>query len=255
LNAVKFTNPGGRIEARSARKGNFVEITIRDSGIGIEPEFLSHVFERFRQADSTSTRRYGGLGLGLAIVRYVVEMHGGSVSAFSAGKNHGSTFTIQFPIAYVETPKLQTRPPATEVPSVKQRETSRPHERLDGVRLLVVDDDPDTLELLQFVLKDQGATVVPAGSTPEALTILDKWQPDVLVSDIAMPDEDGYSLIAQVRSRGADRGGDVPAVALTAYARSEDRVRALSAGFQMYQVKPVEPEELVAVVASLSKRR
>jgi CheY-like chemotaxis protein len=254
-NAVKFTNPGGHINARLTRKENLIEISISDTGIGIDPEFLPHVFERFRQADSTSTRRYGGLGLGLTIVRYIVEMHGGTVSAFSRGKGQGSTFTVQFPVSSIDMPTLETHAPAADANELVGFTSTGPYQRLDSLRVLVVDDDRDTLEMLQFILQGQGATVVTAGSTAEALRDLDTSPPDVLVSDIAMPEQDGYALITQVRSRSRETGGEVPAIALTAYARSEDRVRALTAGFQTYLVKPVEPGEFVAVIASLMKRR
>jgi PAS domain S-box-containing protein len=252
-NAVKFTHDGGRVEAHLSSSGSHVEISVRDNGMGIDSKFLPYVFERFRQADSTSTRKYSGLGLGLAIVRHLVEMHGGSVSASSPGEGLGSTFKIQFPLV---SPLRQSQAQSSlENSDVKgPNEATRPEtfRKLDGVRVLVVEDDPDTLDMLRFVLNQCGANVMAAASTREALEVMEHWQPALLVSDLAMPDRDGYELIAQIRSRGPERGGDIPAVALTAYARAEDRVRALAAGFQMHVPKPVDTEELITVVASLT---
>jgi PAS domain S-box-containing protein len=251
-NAVKFTNEGGRIEARLMRAGGHVEISISDTGMGIEPQFLPHVFERFRQADSTSTRKYGGLGIGLAIVRHVIELHGGSVSASSPGKGLGSTFKLRFPVAS-PLPVPQTESRLQEEPKQpNQRIRLTRYEKLDGVRVLVVDDDPDALDMLRFTLTNCGATVVTAASAREALQILDRWQPTVLVSDVAMPEQDGFELIGKVRSRAPERGANIPAVALTAYARAEDRDRALEAGFQVHLPKPVDPDELIAVIAGMA---
>jgi PAS domain S-box-containing protein len=249
-NAVKFTYQGGRVEARLSRSGNQIEISVTDSGIGIEPKFMPYLFNRFRQADSTSTRKYGGLGLGLAIVRHVVEMHGGTVSASSAGKGHGSTFTIRFPDASA------ARPPRPEVrpePRTRQPvERTEDRQKLRGLRLLVVEDDRDTLDMLSFVFQENGAEVITAASASEALTAMDRLRPHVVVSDLAMPGQDGYELITKIRSRTAERGGNVPAVALSSYTRPEDRSRALAAGFQVHVSKPVDPNRLVAVVASLT---
>jgi PAS domain S-box-containing protein len=254
-NAVKFTPEGGRIDARLARSGGQIEISISDTGIGIDTNFLPYVFDRFRQADSTSTRKYGGLGLGLAIVRHIVELHGGSVAASSPGKGRGSTFMLRFPAASRKLlPQFEVRRPEWEMEALRERPATESCRRLDGVRVLVVEDDPDTLDMLRLVLDDCGAAVVTAASTREALAVLERWRPDALVSDVAMPDEDGYELIGQVRARGADRGGNIPAVALTAFTRDEDRLRALAAGFQKHVSKPVSPDELVAVVASLTGR-
>jgi len=252
-NALKFTNEGGSVTARLSRSGDQIEISVSDTGIGIDPEFLPYIFDRFRQADSTSTRRYGGLGLGLAIVRHVVEMHGGSVSGSSPGKGRGSTFTIIFPAASPEAlPQVETEKPESELEEPAEHRHRAECQKLDGVHVLVVDDDRDTLELLKFILNKCGATVITAASTAEALGAFERWQPDVLVSDLAMPDQDGYELIGRVRARGPDRGGCIPAVALSAYTRAEDRKRALSAGFRSHVSKPVDPEELVAIVASLA---
>jgi PAS domain S-box-containing protein len=251
-NAVKFTNEGGRIEARLARDDGRIEISVTDTGIGIEPQFLPHVFERFRQADSAPTRRYSGLGLGLAIVRHIVEMHGGSVSASSPGKGQGATFKINLPLA-ATSPLLRqvSRQPESEVKKVEKKALGE-SQRLDGVRVLVAEDNPDTLEMIRFILDESGAEVMTAESADEALKALERFKPDVLVSDIAMPGKDGYDLIREVRSREPERGGKIPAVAITAYARAEDRMRALASGFQIHVAKPVDPNELIAVVASLT---
>ena len=252
-NAVKFTNEGGRIYARLARADGQVEISIADTGVGIEPRFLPHVFERFRQADSSSTRRYGGLGLGLAIVRHIVEMHGGTVSASSPGPGQGATFKVRFPVATSRPQQLETSPPQSGAKQIVDV-TPRDHGRmLYGVRVLVVEDDPDTLDMLKFILDKRGAQVTTAASAKEALEAVDRSKPDVLVSDVAMPNQDGFELIGRLRSRAPERGGNIPAAALTAYTREEDRQRALSAGFQSYVRKPVDPEELVAVVAGLTR--
>ncbi|HEX4999994.1 MAG TPA: PAS domain S-box protein [Terriglobia bacterium] len=255
-NAVKFTRQGGHIEARINRRAGQIEISVTDSGIGIEPQFLPFVFDRFRQADSASTRRYGGLGLGLAIVRHVVEMHGGSVSATSPGKGLGSTFTVRFPASSPMPEPPQTpppKPPAAAAPPAGQPSASDSR-RLDGVRALVVDDDPDTLEMLRFVLSESGAEVVAATSSHEALQAMDHFRPDVLISDVAMPDEDGYDLITRIRLRDPEHGGAIPAVALSAYARPEDRERATAAGFQLHLGKPIEPDALIEVIAGLTGR-
>jgi PAS domain S-box-containing protein len=251
-NAVKFTREGGHIEAQLAFAPGHVEISVTDSGIGIEPQFLPYVFERFRQEDSSSTRIYGGLGLGLAIVHRVAEMHGGVVSAFSPGKGRGSTFRIFLPLMIAteeSTPIAELEPAAL---SAIASEESGP--MLDHVRVLVVEDDADTVDLLKVILADSGADVVTAPSVRKALDVFDHWRPDVLVSDIAMPEQDGYQLIGQLRSRGTERGGDIPAVALTAYGRNEDKKRALAAGFQMHLTKPIAPTELLTALANLSGR-
>ena len=255
-NAVKFTNEGGCVEARLSRNRGHSEITVTDSGMGIEPQFMPYLFDRFRQADSTSTRKYGGLGLGLAIVRHVVEMHGGTVAASSPGKGKGATFKVRFPIASPELLLQPDKPPSRlelKQPAPPNQMDDRQH--LGGVRVLVVEDDSDTLEMLRVILQDRGAEVITASSAAEALEALDHSRPDALVSDLAMPEQDGYDLINRIRQRGPEQGGRIPAVALTAYARAEDRVRALTAGFQMYVPKPVDPNELVAVVANLTHLR
>ncbi|WP_242345156.1 hybrid sensor histidine kinase/response regulator [Anaeromyxobacter terrae] len=248
-NAIKFTPPGGRVEIRLARAEGEVAISVRDTGAGIDPTFLPHLFERFRQADSSSTRAHGGLGLGLALVRHLVEAQGGSVSAASEGPGRGATFTVRLPISPLRT----RRAAAAAAPPAAPREL-RPLAGLERVRVLVVDDDPDTLDVVRQVLETAGALVTAAASVREALAALSVRPPDVLLSDLGMPGEDGYALIRKVRSLEAARGGRVPAAALTAYTQAEDRAEALLAGFQIYLAKPVEPAELTAAVARLAGR-
>jgi PAS domain S-box-containing protein len=254
-NAVKFTSEGGRVEARLSRTDGHIEITVTDTGMGIEPQFLPYVFDRFRQADSTSTRKYSGLGLGLAIVRHVVEMHGGTVAASSPGKGQGATFKVRFPMASDILLQSAKRPTGLEGKKPTQPNQMDDKQNLGGVRVLVVDDDLDTLEMVKVILQNRGAEVNTASSARDALEALEFSLPDALVSDLAMPEQDGYELIEVIRQRGPERGGNIPAVALTAYARVEDRVRALTAGFQMYVPKPVDADELVAVVANLTHLR
>jgi CheY-like chemotaxis protein len=253
-NAVKFTNAGGHVDARLRCTNDQCEISISDTGVGIEPQFLPYVFERFRQADNTSTRRYGGLGLGLAIVRHLVELHGGRVSASSPGPNQGSTFTVTLPLGSpLRLPEMANRPAESESRPTAPSSVAENGARLDRIRVLIVDDDSDTLEMLHYVLRERGASVMTAPSASTAMKTMEQWRPDVVVCDIAMPDQDGYELIAELRSLNAERGGNVPAVALTAYARPEDRAQALAAGFQMHVAKPVDPDELIAVLASLTR--
>jgi PAS domain S-box-containing protein len=251
-NAIKFTPRGGRVQIRLERVNSHIEIAVSDSGSGIAPEFLPYVFDRFRQADQRTTRQHGGLGLGLAIVRHLVELHGGTVRAESPGEGQGSTFTVLLPVAPVYQsigqeervhPAARDTLPAYECP-----------ERLDRVRVLAVDDEPDTRELLKAGLGQCGAEVIAVGSAAEALEAIAAAVPDLLISDIGMPEEDGYDLIRQVRELPAENGGKIPAIALTAYARVEDRMQALRAGYQMHVPKPVELAELVAVAASLIRR-
>jgi signal transduction histidine kinase len=242
-NAIKFTPKGGVVEIRLDRAGPEAHIRVTDTGLGIVPEFLPYVFDRFRQADSTMTRSHGGLGLGLAIVRALVDMHGGSVHAASEGPGKGAAFTVAIP--FPQGPKAMSRVPVTSIPLL----VGLPD--LTGLRVLVVDDEPDSLDVVASVLASQGALVEQASSARAALELLMERPPDVLVSDIAMPGEDGYELIRQVRLLDSDIASRVAAVALTAYARVEDRVKALSAGYQMHVAKPVSPAELVTIVASL----
>ncbi len=251
-NAIKFTPRGERVQVRLERVNSHIEIVVSDTGPGITPDFLPHVFDRFRQADGTTTRHHGGLGLGLSIVRHLVELHGGAVRADSPGEGQGATFTVLLPVApvYANDSAEERVHPAT-------RETLPAFgcpDRLDGLRVLVVDDEADTREMLKAGLVQCGAEVMVAGSADQALSEMVKSPPDVLISDIGMPEEDGYELIRKVRELPAVRGGNVPAIALTAYARTEDRLQALRAGYQLHVTKPVELTELAAVVASLAKR-
>ncbi len=251
-NAVKFTPDGGRVEVRLVRNGPHAEMTIADTGHGISPDFLPHVFDRFRQADSSTTRRHGGLGLGLSIVRDLVEMHGGTITAESPGEGHGATFIIRLPVvtAGAWPGDVERRRAVSEVEAGPYAPPS-----LSGLRVLAVDDEPNTRELLSAVLRQYGAEARVAASAGEALEVFGSWRPDVLVADIEMPGEDGYSLIGRVRALAEGAGGRTPAVALTAYARAEDRMRALLAGYQVHVPKPVAPGELAAVVAGLAGRK
>jgi PAS domain S-box-containing protein len=252
-NAVKFTPRGGRVQVRLERVNSHVEIAISDTGAGIDPDFLPHVFERFRQADQRTTRQHGGLGLGLAIVRHLVELHGGAVRAESGGEGAGSTFTVALPVAPIH--RREARAEGRVHPA--SRDTLPAHEcpeRLDGLKVLVVDDERDARELLAAGLGQCGAEVVTASSAREALEALEGAKFDALVSDIGMPGEDGYDLIRRLRSLRPDQGGRTPAVALTAYARAEDRLRAMRAGFEMHVSKPVELTELIVVIANLARR-
>ncbi|MDT5269565.1 MAG: hypothetical protein QOH49_1751 [Acidobacteriota bacterium] len=245
-NAVKFTPEGGGVCVRLAREGARVKFSVSDTGRGIPSEFLPHVFDRFRQADSATTRAYGGLGLGLAIVRHLAELHGGEVRAESAGENQGSTFSVTFPLAQTSAPcACQTSESMESALSLNRSE------RLTGVRVLVVDDEQDTRSLISTVIAQSGAEVTACASAGEALEKLKTWRPHILMSDIGMPGEDGYALIKQVRALPPERGGRTPAAALTAYARDEDRSRALAAGYQLHLAKPFNPKELLAAVSDL----
>jgi PAS domain S-box-containing protein len=246
-NAIKFTPRGGRVELGLRRADTHAEIVIKDTGPGISRAFLPHVFERFRQADGSSTRAHGGLGLGLAIVRHLVEAHGGTVRADSPGEGQGSIFTVRLPI-------MGQEPVSTAAAQEVPLETLARTMDLEGIRVLVVDDEDDTREMVSAILKSQGAQVEVAASAAEAMAAVARVRPQILVSDVEMPGQDGYELIRQVRRLAPEDGGRIPAAALTAYARPEDRMRALMAGFQIHVPKPVQPAELVAVVASLSGR-
>ncbi|MEO8005974.1 MAG: response regulator [Betaproteobacteria bacterium] len=251
-NAVKFSNKGGKISVRLERSGSNVLLTVKDEGVGIDPQFLPFVFHPFRQGDGGSTRKHPGLGLGLAIVRQLVELHGGRVRATSPGKGKGSVFTVTLPVRVLgEEPAAAVAAESVEV-AANSRPGSLPD--LKGVSVLVVDDDEDAREILATVLIQAGASVTKAADTAEALAHLDHAVPTILLSDIGMPGQDGYAFIRELRRRDADKGGHIPAVALTAYARSDDRFRALASGFQMHIAKPVEVSELLAIVANLAKQ-
>ena len=249
-NAVKFTPKGGKVQILLERVNSHVAVSVIDTGMGIPPEFLPRVFDRFRQADSSTTRRYGGLGLGLTIVKQLVEMHGGTVQAQSPGEGQGATFTVSLPIAVVHSDQA-----AREKPRPKEIEASEDFCQdgaLRNLRVLVVDDEPDARHLIRRVLKDCEAEVALASSAAEGLALVETFKPDVILSDIGMPEEDGYDFIRQVRTKRTAR--QLPAAALTAFARIDDRKRALRAGFQTHVAKPVDPEELTAVIASLAGR-
>ena len=251
-NAVKFTPKGGRIQVKVQRIDSHVEIVVSDSGVGINKEFLPYVFDRFRQADASTTRIHGGLGLGLSIVHQLVDLHGGSVSVQSEGEGKGATFTISLPfVGVISNPKEAE--PANPGPS-EGLTTLEGLPSLAGLKVLVVDDEADTRELIREVLKECGSEVILSRSVAEALEALEQHKPDILISDLGMPDEDGYSLISKIRALPTERGGHIPAAALTAYARAEDRMRVLRSGFQFHLPKPVDSAELVTVVASLAGR-
>jgi PAS domain S-box-containing protein len=251
-NAIKFTPKGGRVQVRLRRDRSYVEVTVADSGQGIAPDFLPHVFEPFRQADGGITRRHGGLGLGLSIVRSLVELHGGTVSAHSDGPDQGATFVVRLPLAPLRADRASPVPEGAE--GAPRASFACPPE-LKGLRVLVVDDEPDTRALLAFVLGQCEAAVTAASGAAEALALLEGGEFDVIVSDVGMPDEDGYAFLRQVRALPDERARRLPALALTAYARSEDRTQALRAGFDMHLAKPIEPQELLVVVAHLGARR
>jgi PAS domain S-box-containing protein len=254
-NAVKFTPMGGRVQVRLARVNSSVEITVSDTGQGISAEFLPYVFDRFRQADSTTTRRQTGLGLGMAITKHLVELHGGTIRAESPGEGQGTTFTLRLPVMIVHQAEHSSKPDA-EQERATGKDQPPPAElvRLDGVHVLVVDDEQDARELLATILTQSGAVVTAVAGVADALDKLKLVRPDLLVSDIEMANEDGYALIRKVRISEQDLGQRIPAIALTAHARSSDRLRALSEGFQMHIPKPVEPAELVLAIANLTNR-
>ncbi len=247
-NAVKFTPRGGRVEVSLTLSERGAEIEVRDNGVGIAPEFLPHVFERFRQADPSTTRQHGGLGLGLAIVRQIVELHGGRVRVASEGRDRGSAFRVTLPWAARAQPGAQ-RP--SEAP--EERAPCSPAD-LRGLRVLVVDDEQDSRDLIECVLEECHAEVEVAGSAAEGFALFQRRRPDVLVSDIAMPTEDGCALVQRVRALPRERGGAVPALALTALAKESERERAIRAGFQVFATKPIEPARFPAEIADLASR-
>ena len=249
-NAVKFTPTGGRVEVRLARGPSDVEIIVSDSGIGIQPEFLPHIFERFRQAESGTTRRHGGLGLGLAIARHIVEMHGGTIHVASDGDGKGSTFRLRLPRLvgpsekHPDAPRVHPRSPKAQEPIA-----------LNGLHVLVVDDDDDAQHMLREILESAGATVYAVASGAQALEKLANEHPDVLITDLGMPGMDGFDLIKRVRQSPDPALRDIPAAALTAYARSEDRTKALRSGFGLHLAKPIDPGDLIAAVDALARQR
>src|SRR5215216_246729 len=251
-NAVKFTPKGGRIQVKVQRLDSHVEIEVSDSGVGISKEFLPYVFDRFRQADASSTRIHGGLGLGLSIVRQLVDLHGGSASVQSEGEGKGATFTITLTCVGVFSNQMEAQLVHPNQDDEINSFAGLPS--LQGLKVLVVDDEADTRELIREVLKECGSEVITSHSAEEALMALEQYKPDILISDLGMPDEDGYSLISKIRALPAERGGQIPAAALTAYARAEDRMRVLRSGFQFHLPKPVDSATLVTVVASLAGR-
>ena len=248
-NAVKFTPEGGHVELRLTRANSQIEIAVSDDGQGISHDFLPHVFDRFRQQDSTTARQHGGLGLGLAIVRHLVELHGGSVRVESAGEGRGATFTITLP---AEAP--HATPSGESLRSSIIGESNAGLPSLTDVRVLLVDDLAEARELITFALVNRGAEVRTAASAAEGLSALGEWQPDVILSDLAMPGEDGYSFIRKVRKLSEESGGKIPAATLTAYAGSKEYLKSLEAGYQAHITKPVEWDELIIVVASLAGR-
>jgi CheY-like chemotaxis protein len=250
-NSIKFTPKGGHVQVSLQRTTSHVEITLSDTGSGISPEFLPFVFDRFRQADASSTRVYGGLGLGLSIVRHLTELHGGTVSAYSPGKDQGSTFVVRLPLTS-SVAEAGGKALLYQNTGCIAGDASR---ILQGVKVLVVDDEPDTLDMLRMVLELRGASVITEESAAQALERFEEAPPDVLLSDIGLPGKDGFDLIREVRSLPQGRGGRIPAVALTAYTRAEDRTTTLAAGFDMHVPKPVQPADLVAVVANLTARK
>jgi PAS domain S-box-containing protein len=245
-NAIKFTPKGGRVVLTAGRINSHLEIVVSDNGAGITSDFLPHVFERFRQADPSTTRRAGGLGIGLALVKHLVELHGGEVRAESLGTNQGATFTVSLPFVAMR----MDRPPSQ---GISHRPPLSPAEDLGGIKILAVDDDQDSLEVIRRVLSARNATVQTANTVDQALTLFRSIKPDVILSDIGLPDVDGYEFIRRIREM--PDGRNVPAAALTALARGEDRMRALNAGFQTHLAKPIAPGELVAVVRSLAALR
>jgi signal transduction histidine kinase/CheY-like chemotaxis protein len=249
-NAVKFTPKGGKIEVLVQRVNSHVEVVVHDTGIGVRPEVLPYLFERFRQADSSTRRKYGGLGLGLSIVKHLVELHGGRVVADSMGEGHGTTFTVSLPLRTLhEAPgAVREQPTTTSRPSIGELRLPS----LKGIKVLIVEDEPDAREALQELVSDLMATVFSASSADEGLALVKSKRPDIIVSDIGMPGRDGYQFIEDVRGLDPAHGGGIPAIAVTAFARSEDRSRALLAGYQLHLAKPVDPNDFVAAIRSLT---
>ncbi len=249
-NAIKFTPKGGKVQVLLERVNSHIEISVADTGIGIAPDFIDHIFERFRQADSSTTKKCGGLGLGLSIVKHLVELHGGTVRVSSPGEGRGTTVAVRLPLTVVHRPEGERLHPSASRVGAQ----ALPAFDLSGITVLVIDDESDARDLIRRVLEDSGARVATAGSAEEGLALIETESPQVLVSDIGMPGTDGFELLRMVRALGQGRGGDLPAIALTAFARSEDRVRALRAGYRVHLSKPVDPSELIATVASVAGR-
>ncbi len=249
-NAIKFTPRAGHVRVSLQRVESHVQITVTDTGHGIAADFLPYVFDRFRQADASTTRHHGGLGLGLSVVKQLVDLHGGSVHVASPGAGQGATFTVNLPLtAVLASANDQSNQASQTLPPINGQ-----HIDLAGIRVLVVDDEPDAIELIKRVLEDCHATVLTATSANVALELVRQHKPDLLVSDIGMPDRDGYDLIRDIRALFADDDARLPAIALTAFARSEDRTRAMLAGYQVHLAKPIEAQELIATVATLVGR-
>jgi CheY-like chemotaxis protein len=249
-NAIKFTPKEGTVHVRVRRVESDLEVTIEDSGAGISAEFLPHVFESFRQADGSASRPHGGLGIGLSISKHIVELHGGTIEAESEGVGQGALFRVLLPISpLVSTTMGIPRAAATQ----PQEAALEGLERLRGLRVLVVDDEADARELLSYVFETSGVDVRSVGSAADALRELETFTPNVIVSDVGMPSEDGYSLIRSIRTLAAEDKKNIPAIALTAFARNEDRTRALVAGFNLHMAKPVEVAKLVSAVLELSR--
>jgi CheY-like chemotaxis protein len=248
-NGIKFTQRGGSVRIQLSTFETSVRITVTDTGEGISAEFLPYVFDRFRQAEGSISRKQGGLGLGLAVVRHLVELHGGGVSAESEGFGKGSTFRVDLPMV------AERRDPARAEERRREMERRRNlggHKvRLDGVHVLLVEDDEDSRKLLGTMLKQHGADVTAAASVTDALTLFSEKVPDIMVSDIGMPEQDGYELIRKIRALPPEKGGGIPAIALTGYATRKDRERSLSAGFHNHIAKPIEQRQLVTAIASL----
>jgi CheY-like chemotaxis protein/two-component sensor histidine kinase len=250
-NAIKFTPRDGKVEILLERVNSHVELTVTDTGQGIAPDFLPHVFDRFRQADASTTRKYGGLGLGLSIVKQLVELHGGTVRAKSAGEGAGATFSVALPLALTKRQIHDREHPTAHSYSIPQENLQV---SLEGTTILVVDDESDARDLIERLLIDRHAHVLKSDSAASALEVIKTERPDIVLSDIGMPHMDGYDFIRAVRSLPPGEGGKTPAIALTAFARSEDRTRAMMAGYQVHISKPVEPRELIATVASIVGR-
>jgi CheY-like chemotaxis protein/two-component sensor histidine kinase len=247
-NAVKFTPAGGRVDVGARVEKGGIEVTVSDSGIGIDASFLPYVFDRFRQADASSTRAHSGLGLGLAIVRHVVELHGGTVRVESGGRDAGTRFVMQLPRRYPPVISRDPREPATHAGPSPPGDVPR----LDGLRVLIVDDDHESSEMMLEALRGYGASLRWAMSASEAVAALSEFTPDLVLSDIAMPGQDGYAVLSEVRALETRLGRHVPVAAVTAYAHAEDRERAIAAGFDEYLAKPIDPAALASAVAALA---